>query len=384
MTQNVFLRPLDVLYLRGNRLFEGAGAYGEALMPPWPSLAAGAIRSRMLADAGEDIGRFAAGARLGGTRLNDSLGTPAEPGAFRVSAFVLARRNDPSGEVKPRMPLPGDVIVTAPNKLDDATYLRPCELPLQTSANLPKVPVLEAASPCKPTTGLWLDSDGWVAYLQGQPIRPDHLKRSSVLWGLDSRLGIALDDASGTAATGNLYTAETVALREDIGFLVRVEGADGLLPESGLLRLGGDGRGSAVQTVKVKWPEPDWEHIEKERRFRVVLSTPGIFPNGWLLPGCTSGGHWCGQRGMRARLVAATVARAGVVSGWDLARRQPKTARRTVPVGSVYWFENLEGGTEGLRKLSDEGLWSCMTKNEIDSGRRAEGFNNIQIAAWPR
>ena len=47
-----FLEPLDVLFLRGNQLFGEAGSYGEALMPPWPSVAAGAIRSRILADSG--------------------------------------------------------------------------------------------------------------------------------------------------------------------------------------------------------------------------------------------------------------------------------------------------------------------------------------------
>ena len=48
----LFIEPLDVLILRGNKLFADAGSHGEALMPPWPSVAAGALRSRMLIDAG--------------------------------------------------------------------------------------------------------------------------------------------------------------------------------------------------------------------------------------------------------------------------------------------------------------------------------------------
>ena len=47
----LFIEPLDVLILRGNKLFADAGSHGEALMPPWPSVAAGALRSRMLIDA---------------------------------------------------------------------------------------------------------------------------------------------------------------------------------------------------------------------------------------------------------------------------------------------------------------------------------------------
>ena len=49
-----FIEPLDVLFLRGNQLFGEPGSYGEALMPPWPSVAAGALRTRILADDGFD------------------------------------------------------------------------------------------------------------------------------------------------------------------------------------------------------------------------------------------------------------------------------------------------------------------------------------------
>ncbi len=389
MTTNLFLEPLDVLYLRGNRLFQGAGAHGEALMPPWPSLAAGAIRSRMLADAEVDFESFAGGSLIDNPGIDHALGTPEKPGAFRVSNFVLARGGSRAmrpneASVELCVPLPADVVITDGEGLGNATYLIPSELPLKTSAVLPMVPALRTVSPGKPVSGLWLNCNGWSAYLKGKPIEKDHLLRSSELWGLDPRLGIALDRTSGTTDTGMLYTVETVGLCDDVGFLVRIDGADGLLPNSNLLRLGGDGRGSTTKVVKVEWPEPNWERVEQERRFRVVLATPGIFPDGWQLPGCTADGWWSGPQGVRAKLVTATVSRASVVSGWDLVSRQPKAALRTAPVGSVYWFENLEGGTVGLRKLADEGLWPCMIDNDIDLARRAEGFNNIYIAAWPQ
>ena len=386
MTTNLFLEPLDVLYLRGNRLFQGAGAHGEALMPPWPSLAAGAIRSRMLADQEVGFDSFARGESIKDPRLDHTLGTPTKPGAFRIAVFVLARHNrrtKKNENIEPCTPLPVDVIVTDGEQLDDAAYLVPRELPLRTNGVLLKNPVLRTIDRGKPISSLWLNGDGWQAYLDGERITSNHLLQSSSLWRLDPRLGIALG-TNGTTEPSALYTAETVALCSGVGFLVRIEGADGLLPDAGLLRLGGDGRGSAVNIVNVKWPQPDWERIEQEGRFRIVLTTPGIFPQGWKLPGCTTEGWWSGSEGTRAKLVAATVSRATVVSGWDLAKKRPKAAYRAVPAGSVYWLENLEGGTEYLRRIADEGLWTCMTENDIDLIRRAEGFNNVQIAAWPR
>lgn len=55
------IEPLDVLLLRGNQPFGDPGSYGDAVLPPWPSVVAGTIRSCMLADAGTDLLAFARG-----------------------------------------------------------------------------------------------------------------------------------------------------------------------------------------------------------------------------------------------------------------------------------------------------------------------------------
>jgi CRISPR-associated protein Cmr3 len=332
MTEYRFIEPLDVLYLRGNKLFGDAGSYGEALMPPWPSLAAGALRSRMLADHGVDLAAFAqARQRLPG--LSDALyaclGTPVQPGDFRVSLFTLACREN--SQVQLCFPLPADVVVTE-KSLDNATYLRPTtpHPSLQSSYTLSQPPLLRAAGPAKPQGNLWLNTAGLRAWLSGEKLGKDHLLRGGELWQFDHRLGIALNGAQRTVAKGMLYTTQTVALNrrdgrnqgQDVGFLVGVDGANGLLPEKGLLRFGGDGRGAALQTVSPKnlLPAPDWRRIEQECRFRLVLATPGLFADGWRLPDLDADNRWQGPDGCMARLVAAAVNRADTVSGWDLAK----------------------------------------------------------------
>ena len=389
MTEYRFIEPLDVLYLRGNKLFGDAGSYGEALMPPWPSLAAGALRSRMLADHGIDLAAFAqAGERLPGLSdaLHACLGTPQKPGRFRVSLFTLACRE--KEQAQPCFPLPADVVVTA-KTLDDATYLQPTawHSALQSSYALPQPPLLRAAGPAKPQSNLWLNAAGLSAYLNGEKLGKEHLLRGGELWKFDHRLGIALNGAQRTVAKGMLYTAQTVALSRcqgrDTGFLVGVDGADGLLPKNGLLRFGGDGRGAALHAVLPKnllLPAPDWRRIEQDRRFRLALATPGLFADGWRLPGLDADNLWHGPDGCTARLVAAAVQRADTVSGWDLAKQQPKSAQRIAPVGSVYWFEDFQGQTEAIRKLATDGFWAMS--DYPDSSRRAEGFNNVLIAAW--
>lgn len=384
MAELRFLEPLDVLSHRGNRVFGDPGSLGEAQMPPWPSAMAGAVRSRMLVDAGVDLGDFASGRASGNARLLEVLGTPHSPGAFRIHWFSVARRT--GGAIEPLFPLPADV---AASEDDDAMrYVHPQKLPagLRASGGTSQLPTLRPKELRKAEGGLWLTGNGLGRYLRGQALsKKDHVARTGQLWKSDVRVGIALDADTRAAVDGALFMTEAVAPERAVGFLVRVEGADGLVPERGLLRLGGDGRGASVEQCDLALPEPDWGRIEREGRFRIVLATPGLFEQGWLPPGIQpDGASWSGPDGISARLVCAAVSRAQVVSGWDLALRKPKSALRAAPAGSVYWFEARPGDgpalVGGLRKLAQKGFGSVSTYP--DRARLAEGFNNVMICNY--
>ncbi|OQW66530.1 MAG: type III-B CRISPR module-associated protein Cmr3 [Proteobacteria bacterium ST_bin11] len=394
MSEFHFLQPLDVLYLRGNRLFGDSSATGEAIMPPWPSMAAGAIRSQILASLDVDSGQFAQGKALITGALAQSLGTPDQPGDFRVSHFLLAKyqaslgatpTSRPTEQVEVYLPLPADVVVLADNSNKQPHYLQPHPLPaaIQTSAHCPQIPVLRTAKQAKPEAGLWLNSAGIQAWLNSQAIDASHLVESKSLWKIDSRLGIALDAQGRTTDDGQLYTVETVALAEDIGFLTGIAGAENLLPANGVLRLGGDGRGAQHSQIVWQPPQPDWELIAQTKRFRLLLTTPGLFEQGWLLPGMTAenGGYLWKTPDISAHLVTASTARAETISGWDIASNQPKPALKAVSSGSVYWFNQFEGDISALQKLVEHSLFHIDAYP--DQKRCAEGFNNIMIAAWP-
>jgi len=340
----LFLEPHDVLYLRGNKLFGDAGAHGEALMPPWPSMAAGAIRSRLMAE-------------------NQTIESLAD---FRLTHFGLAQRKA-DGSAEPLWPLPADLIVNS-ETLDNATYFQPIPLEngIASSYALPLLPVFAADKPSKPEGGLWLNREGIAAWLSGSPIKASHLIRASQLWATDPRLGIALDAEKRSAADGKIYTTETIALAKDVGFITASSGHTQQLANGDLLRLGGDGRAATVHAITLNTPETDWDRIEKEGRFRLLLTTPGIFADGWQ------------PEGISAELVAAAVSRAETISGWDLLTGKPKAAQRIAPTGSVFWFECHDKlvDLQALKNLVDNGL----VLN--DASRRAEGFNHCRIAPW--
>jgi CRISPR-associated protein Cmr3 len=369
-----FIEPLDVLFLRGNKLFGDPGSFGESLVPPWPSVAAGALRSLILAGDGYDFAAFAAGGAP-----HPQLGTPQVPGSFAITGFEVARRGL-TGHIDTLHALPADLVATRAEATGPLRLQRLRPQPptpgMLSSSPLAQWPVLAQSERSKAVSGLWLTSSGWAAYLSGNLPAVAQLVSTAELWKLDPRVGVGLDSGSGRAADGQLFSAQAVAFRPGVGFLASVRGAT--VPASGMLRLGGDGRGAALHAAVHRAPETDPTALANAKRCRVVLTTPGLFRDGWRPPGVDATFRLT-LPGLNARLVCAAVPRAEVVSGWDLARRQPKSAMKAAPAGSVYWLEELETTPAALRKLAEHGLW---TEESDNSQRRAEGFNRFSFAAW--
>jgi CRISPR-associated protein Cmr3 len=323
-----------------------------------------------------------------------------EPGPFTVVAFHLARRFE-DGRIELLIAPPADLALSGDeNEELTVKRLQPTKpaAGLACSAHFQHLAILPETKREKPVTGYWLTESGWRAYLAGGLPGPAEFVKSSALWQIDLRVGVGLDTATRRAAEGRLFSMQAVAFakrdqqkRYDVGFLVATTG--GPIPVDGLLRLGGDGRGAAIHPARHPLPEPNFEALSREGRCRLVLTTPGLFdlvPShstptrqpGWLPPGCTplGDGTWRFELGgVRARLVCAAVSRHEVISGWDLARWQPKPALRAAPAGSVFWLDELEATPEALRQLVSRGLWSEPCE---DAERRAEGFNRITFAAY--
>lgn len=379
--------PIDVLYLRGNRLFAEAGD-AEAEMPPWPSVFAGAIRSRMLADFNA-LGSFRAEA-LGG-ELGEVLGSSASaPGTFRLAFSCLQKDGEPI------LPLPADLVVhgsdpaerevlrMAPYRLSGLGLHGSFERPTTNDADepsLPATPILRTPAQTKPEGGFALSLAGFRSWQQGKTPGASELVRLGEIWQSDPRLGIALSRQTRTAEDGMLYTSRVASFAEGAGFCVGLSGVRALAPTSGLLRLGGDGRGAEVREFPPLAVPAPWQTTPRRDSFTMVLSSPGIFPDGWLPTGATvEEDRWIWRWGdFAAEIVAASTPRPRMISGWDLAKRAPKPAVRVMPAGAVYWMRRRAGSLTDLSPLLETGLW---TDHDIREPRRAEGFNSVWFGDW--
>lgn len=384
MTLWLFIQPVDSLFFRGNLSFGEAGEHGTGTMPPQPSVMAGALRSAILGAHPEALHQFTREGRCQDPHLAQCLGTPQKPGTFRLRALHLARRRQ--GQYEPLHPLPADLV-----RLESGLYPLIPQSPdpgmILGPQPLPKTALLHCPRTEKPRGGGYLTPEGWRAHLRGEiPEASRHVVEDGELHRTDPRLGIGLDPRARTAREGLIYTTDGHALTSEgpdgtaTGFLVGVDGADAFLEREGLLRLGGDGRAAGFGPVDFEPEAPPLEAIARNRRFRLILDTPGLFAGGHLPQAIQQQGdqHWLHGEGFSARLTCCAHGRPGIISGWDLQQWCPKPARRVVPAGAVYWFEDLQGDPEALAAWVADGLARDPACSEA---RRAEGYNQATLAA---
>lgn len=398
MTTYYYVCPTDTLFVRGNLAFGDTGEHGASIMPPPPALFAGAFRSALLGKDAAQLTAFLANGHCTDAHLGHCLGTPREPGSFCISWLSLAgdtsTGNAALGTPEAISPLPSDLLLMD----NDFVTLepRPPTDGVQSAGDLPLRATLLSAKQEKPQAGVFLRSKGLAQHLQGQrPTKSDSVDTKH-LFQRDPRLGIGLNTDSHTAEEGQIYTTEGFAFSPhsssggkgdstpftSTGFLVGIEGVADLLPDAGLLRLGGDGRSAHYR--KVTFKAPTVANLPgASKRFRLVLQTPALFNQGWLPDGVTQqdGMFRLQGDGFSARLACAALGRREVVSGWDLYQWAPKPAQAAAPAGSVYWFDAFEGNVDKLAAWVTRGLWPDDL-NPMQQARRAEGYNRALLATW--
>ena len=401
-TAYYYVRPTDSLFVRGNLAFGDSGEHGASLMPPPPSLFAGAFRSALLGHDAEQLTAFLTHGRCSNTALATCLGTPTAPGAFRIRWLSLAGDAGgvaggtamPNSAPEAITPLPADLLMLG--KEFATLQPRAVALGVASAGDLPLRATLVAAKQEKPTGGILLRGQGLTQHLQGAPADKVHGITNSQLFQRDPRLGIGLNTDAHTAEEGQIYTTEGFAFSPanasaakadqlpftSTGFLVGIDGVVGLMPIEGMLRLGGDGRSAHYR--KVSFTEPTaTKRPGVNGRFRLLLQTPALFSQGWLPEGVTEqdGTYRLQGNGFSARLACAALGRREVVSGWDLYQWKPKPAQAAAPAGSVYWFDEFAGDADKLAAWVANGLWPDDL-NPLQQMRRAEGYNRALLGAW--
>jgi CRISPR-associated protein Cmr3 len=370
----LFIEPNDVLMFRDGRPFAGGDDhFARGIFPPSPATFYGALRSHILSNCWSEFNKFKNDQGQIPEDVKKEIGTPTELGSLALCQFTLARRN--GNNIEQLFPMPKDVVKE--KGVEDG---KPCILTPRNSSSSRTIADLLAGlsnmwnpteKPMDAVSG-FLSSKEMGNYLLGTA---PSITEADKLFKTEERTGIQKNRKTRSVETGRLYSVEYFRLNGDTGFAVEVDNTI-LLPESGILRLGGDNR-SAMYAAG-SWTDISVEPIKRKitdtKRFKLVLTTPAIFNKGWL-PDWINADTMQGQiNGIKVNLISACVGKPIGIGGYDFVKNHPKLMKKAVPAGSVYYYELTEGDVDSLFK----NVWLKSISDE----KAQEGFGITLIGGY--
>ncbi len=344
---NWLIEPQDPVIVRDGRPFSATpGARADSLPFPYPGTVAGLLRTL----AGQnDQGVFDP------ARADDVL-------KIALRGPLLAELRADGTPHRYYAPAPRDALWVRSNSMDLFRRLTPLALPKGAITDLPDdlLPVGMSdsieAKPAKDAPAFWR----WERFQQWLTSPGDFSTKTPALAEIgisalprDERVHIAIDRTTRTASEGALFMTTGLSFTQQASraaslnqtrrlALVATTVGDAAAAQTRLGALGGERRTVTVRPLADPLPGlPDTlvEHIVKDRHCRLILLTPAYFAAGyrpdWLLQT---------HHDVTPQLVALTIDRPQVVSGWDYHEHMIRPARRLAPAGTVL-FLRLAGAS---------------------------------------
>lgn len=363
----LFIEPNDVLMFRDGRPFAGGDDhFARGIFPPSPATVYGALRSHILSNKSGEFDTFKSDASNISKDITDEIGTPDKLGLFALTQFTLAKRN--GSDIEQFFTMPKDVVKKKGSEDLKQYGLTPQKFSKsKIMTDLPSglINMWHPSEDAMEAVLGFLSLKEMAGYLTGKV--PSIVTETKELFVTEERTGIRKSKTSRSVETGGLYSVEYFRLNKDIGFAVEVENTN-LLSEAGMLRLGGDNR--SAKYSKASWNGIHAENIKKKiaktNRFKLVLTTPAIFKNGWLPEGIFSNTMQGQINGIEVKLIGACVGKPVGIGGYDFVKNHPKVMKKAVPAGSVYYFE--------LKNSTVDSLFERLWLKSISDERAQEGF----------
>lgn len=371
----IFIEPNDVLMFRDGKPFAGGDDhFARGSFPPPPSTIYGALRSHLLSIKSGEFLTFKSDSAEISKELINEIGTKDNLGSLAITQFCVAKNN--GQQIIQYFPMPRDIVKVKGKDNSDFYILKPnndignivkTDLPLGLQYLwCAKEEALESA------VG-FLSQDEMAEYLQGKP--PKTCIELKEVYKTEERTGIRKNRATKSVHQGGLYSVEYFRMKKGFGFTLEVGGTK-LMPETGIIRLGGDHRSAHYHSCSCKGIDANTirDKIAKDKKFKLVLVTPTVFKHGWLPESINSNTLESEINGVKVKMLGACVGKPISIGGFDMAKGMPKTMKKAVPAGSVYYFE--------LRDSSVDELFEKLWFKSISDEKAQEGLGITLIGGY--
>jgi CRISPR-associated protein Cmr3 len=350
------ISALDTLFFRDGKPFSmGEETWANGLFPPPPNVFYGALRSLYFSIFQDEFSRIEQEDKTENLIIN------------QITPFI----ND-----KSRFPIPLDIVKKKETE-DECCLLKMTANQFSSSYPLEKIlttsdwtEVVESME----SKAYMLKRDFLKYLVNGSEYSVGRLKPEfqSDLIIEEPKVGIGRNNTTLTTDEGKLYRVGMKRLKTGdnvFDFVVDFEGLNfnSELPERGFLKLGAENKSVHYEVLT------DSENLASEtfqsNRFKLVLTSPAIFKNGWF-PDFLDENYRGKFEGFSVKLIAAITGKSISIGGFDMKKRKPKPMFKTVPAGSVFYFEVEEGLKDFVVK---EVKLTCL--NNLDK----EGFGHAFI-----
>lgn len=362
---------VDTFFFKEARQLDTSGET-KSLFPPPINTLMGALRSAI--GEARDVNWLDYGRQKHDHPVADEIGYGEDTGPLRFRGPWLVA-ND-----KRLYPIPAAILCNpsaVPNKVDQFAALKPgapmrCDLGLAVRmAQLPD----HVGRGFKSLANAWVEYEVWEQLAAG--IIPDGLgtKNAAIyrpddFYTVESRLGIARDNATSTIKHNMLYQTQHLRANRQrpLSFEIDVDGLPvDALPETNILRLGGEGRMANMDIFHRKNELGKPPNIEDDAKGIVLnLLTPAQLDSSGdsPLPGFQrteqSGSTvWTGRIGGVELTLHSVITKSPLrIGGWDLANNRPKAVHSLSAPGSCWYMTcaNLQAAATTLHgQLLGEG-----------------------------
>lgn len=321
---------LDTLFFKDGKPFSmGDESWADGIFPPPPSVIYGALRSAYF---GENPGDLV------------NVDTDVDKTKNLIIKKIYYLINDDI-----YYPMPNDLVRLKNGQKKEVMKLNTKVLDAVTNMEIPQILIKDSNNKTV-IEEVEAVEDGiiWETYLKeylnNMKKNDFHIFLMSDYIQSEPKVGIGRMNSTKATEEGKLYRVGMKRLestkefdKQNIKISIGVEFDNLSLKDNGFLKFGAESKIAKYNTIKENDDviEDPTEGI-KGNIFKIYLSTPSIFENGWK-PNLSENKV---LNKIDLKLISACIGKPISIGGFDMKNRIPKKMRKAVPAGSVYFYQS--------------------------------------------
>jgi len=375
------IKPLETFLFRNAKPFDTGDNLAESVFPPFPSTIYGAIRTAVISQKNQ----YNSFIQKEDNPINKEIGSKDNLGNFAISNLYLIQKS--IFQDNQLFPVPRDFVMKSKDNPNEYNKFKLYSLQKVENSNFETQSICSDLIFYKASEQKMSHIEGgWInnieKYLKGDIENLTYTK-SNQIFKIEEKIGIALDYEKGTAKDQMLFNQRRLRLKNDFALSIKINNLTSIEPE-GILTLGQDRKifsysvQEDVNIVSDSTVDLIKEKIQQTKKFKLVFTTSVLFKEG-LLPKNILPDSWIWENDdskLQIKIRSIFSGRPIAVGGWDIQHHRPKPLRKTIPSGSVFYCELIEGNVENLFKhFYDKNI--CE-----DDQMNRQGFGHSLIGIW--